>query len=182
MYRATAVNYLAQGADALYMMQLNWPSCTIDDEFRVLLCYCGELALMHRMPRHYFVTPHQEAAVEYDYTSPLPLALSPDSQTLPFFVGDTLPADFAAGQLNSVTLRLRISSVSTADEIEVKLNGVLLPSAGCVNGCGSDCDLLLGLVCFLGAFLMESCKFWGHLCTWLVYMYCTAPAGGRGIR
>jgi len=37
MYRACAVNYLSQGADALYMMQLNWPSCAIDDEFRVSL-------------------------------------------------------------------------------------------------------------------------------------------------
>jgi hypothetical protein len=47
MYRACAVNYLSQGADALYMMQLNWPSCAIDDEFRVslslpaLLCTAG---------------------------------------------------------------------------------------------------------------------------------------------
>lgn len=59
MYRATAVNYLTQGADALYMMQLNWPSCTIDDGMRVLLSYISELELMHRMPRHYFVSPNQ---------------------------------------------------------------------------------------------------------------------------
>ena len=27
MYRATAASYLSKGADALYMMQLCWPSC-----------------------------------------------------------------------------------------------------------------------------------------------------------
>ena len=49
----------------------------------------------------------------------------------PFFVGDNLPTEFVAGRLNSVTLRLWVPSISTADHIEVRLNGVALPNAGC---------------------------------------------------
>lgn len=47
------------------------------DQMRVLLCYCGELELLHRMPRHYFVTPQQEQAAAYDYSSPLPRQVRP---------------------------------------------------------------------------------------------------------
>eukprot|EP01052_Picozoa_sp_SAG31_P025398 SAG31_NODE_2224_length_6150_cov_5.071724_1_plen_529_part_00 len=137
MYRATCVNYLDQGADALYMMQLNWPSCTVDDELRVLLCYCGEKALLHRMPRHYFIAPRQElpSTYEYDYASPLPMKLqvvgeSGPGQSFGFYVGDDLKFSYAAGRLNTVLLRLRFESISTADEIEVCINGVRLPNAG----------------------------------------------------
>lgn len=60
--------------------------------------------------RHYFVTPQQESAAEYDYTSPLPLALSTvgpaptAGQSFSFYVGDNLPSDYSAGRLRSVVV------------------------------------------------------------------------------
>ena len=102
----------------------------------MLLSSCAELSLLHRQPRHYFVTPYQERAAEYDYVSPLPMPLRPvgpapaAGQTFRFHVGDDLPAEFEAGRLRSVTLRLRLESVSTADAIDVLINGQPLPNEG----------------------------------------------------
>lgn len=133
MYRAAAVNFLHKGADALYMMQFNWPYCTVEDEMRVLLSYLGDVDLMHRKSRHYFITPRLENTEIWDYTSPLPLELSVvgDAAGQPFslYVGDDLAKARERGLLRSATLRLHIDNVSFHDQIDVFVNGQLLPAS-----------------------------------------------------
>lgn len=132
MYRAAAVNYLHKGADALYLMQLNWPYCTVEDEMRVLLGYLGDVDLMHRRSRHYFITPRLEAAAAWDYTSPLPMALTAvgdgAGQRFTLYVGDDLETARQQGLLRSVALRLHIDNASIHDRIDVSLNGQRLPA------------------------------------------------------
>lgn len=133
MYRAAAVNFLHKGADALYMMQFNWPYCTVQDEMRVLLSYLGDVELMHRRSRHYFVTPRLEKAEIWDYTSPLPLTLSVvgdgAGQSFSMYIGDDLALAHQQGLLRSATLRLHLDNVSFHDQIEVILNGQPLPAS-----------------------------------------------------
>ena len=132
MYRAAAVNFLHKGADALYMMQFNWPYCAVQDEMRVLLSYIGDVELMHRKSRHYFITPRLEPATKWDYTSPLPMELSVvgdnAGQSFAMYVGDDLAAAREQGLLRSATLRLHLDNVSFHDQIDVFLNGQLLPA------------------------------------------------------
>ena len=132
MYRAAAVNFLHKGADALYMMQFNWPYCTVQDQMRVLLSYIGDAELMHRKSRHYFITPRLENAAKWDYTSPLPLELSvvgdAGGSSFSMYVGDDLAKARDQGMLPSATLRLHIDNVSIHDRIDVFLNGQLLPA------------------------------------------------------
>jgi hypothetical protein len=133
MYRAAAMNFLHKGADALYMVQFNWPSCTIEDEMRVLLSYLGDVDLLHRKSRHYFITPRLENAAIWDYTSPLPIELAVvgegAGQPFSMYVGDDLATAHQQGLLQSATLRLHIDSVSFHDQIDVFLNGQLLPAS-----------------------------------------------------
>ena len=133
MYRAAAINYLHKGADALYMMQFNWPYCTVQDEMRVLLSYIGEVDLMYRKSRHYFVTARLEQTGHWDYTSPLPLELAlagaGSGQSFCMYVGDDLVAARQRGLLQRAVLRLHIDSVSLHDRIDVLLNGQLLPAS-----------------------------------------------------
>ena len=133
MYRAAAANFLHKGADALYMMQLNWPYCTVEDDTRVLLSYIGDVELMHRRSRHYFITPRLEQAAVWDYTSPLPMELSVvgdrAGQSFPMYVGDDMVTAREQGLLRSATLRLHIDNVSFHDRIEVSLNGQPLPAS-----------------------------------------------------
>ena len=133
MYRAAAMNFLHKGADALYMMQFNWPSCTIEDDMRVLLSYIGDVDLMHRKSRHYFITPRLEKAEIWDYSSPLPMELdvvgNAAGQPFSMYVGDDLATAREQGLLRSATLRLHIDNVSIHDQIEVLLNGQLLPAS-----------------------------------------------------
>jgi len=132
MYRAAASNFLHKGADALYMMQLNWPYCTVQDDTRVLLSYLGDVDLMHRRSRHYFITPRLEQAAMWDYTSPLPLDLSVVGDglgaSLNLYVGDDLDASNRQGLLHSATLRLHLDSASIHDHIDIYLNDRLLPA------------------------------------------------------
>ena len=133
MYRAAAVNFLHKGADALYMMQFNWPYCTVQDEMRVLLSYIGDIELMHRKSRHYFITPLLENAAKWDYTSPLPLDLAvvgdAGGRSFSMYVGDDLTRSRDQGMLRSATLRLHIDNVSIHDKVDVLLNGQLLPAS-----------------------------------------------------
>ncbi|MBD05774.1 MAG: hypothetical protein CME24_15650 [Gemmatimonadetes bacterium] len=133
MYRAAATNFLHKGADALYMMQLNWPYCTVEDDTRVLLSYIGDMELMHRRSRHYFITPRLEQAAIWDYTSPLPMELAVvgdgAGQSFTMYVGDDLPTVRRQGLLRSVTLRLHIDNVSRHDCVEVSVNGQQLPAS-----------------------------------------------------
>jgi hypothetical protein len=142
MYRATAASYLSKGADALYMMQLCWPSCAIDDEARALLGYLGDAELLHRRSRHYFVSPSQPAAAAWGYASPLPLELPPPGAAASFrlYIGDDLHAAAAAGLLRSVTLRLRLTSVSQADGIVVSVGGAGGGAAAAVEPLGRTWD------------------------------------------
>jgi hypothetical protein len=133
MYRAAAMNFLHKGADALYMMQFNWPFCTVEDEMRVLLSYIGDVDLMHRKSRHYFITPRLEQAEPWDYTSPLPMELAvvgaAAGQPFSMYVGDDLANAREQGLLRSATLRLHIDNTSFHDQIDVILNGQLLPAS-----------------------------------------------------
>jgi hypothetical protein len=76
--------------------------------------------------RHYFVTPQQESAAEYDYTSPLPLALSTvgpaptAGQSFSFYVGDNLPSDYSAGRLRSVV----VSQIQSGRQRQAEVRGM----------------------------------------------------------
>ena len=82
----------------------------IAEEKKFIFVACAFALICYRR-RHYFVTPRQDNAVEYDYNSPLPLELSvvgpapAPGQSFPFYVGDDLHAEFAAGRLRSVVVR-----------------------------------------------------------------------------
>ena len=123
-YRAAAANYLRKGATALYLMQMCWPTCAIDDEARSLLGYLGDAELLWRRSRHFFVSPNDPAAAAYGYTSPLPAELSPPggaATTFRLYIGDDLHAAKEMGLLRSVCLRLRLTSVSISDTIVVSI-------------------------------------------------------------
>ena len=134
MYRANAMAYYRKGADALYMLQLKWPTGQIGDAERSVLSQVGDPELMERGSRHHFVPSRQEDTAKYGvYTSPLPMDLTVvgdgDGQSCPIYVGDDLAAARNRGALREARLRLRISGASALDQIEVSLNGRLLPTA-----------------------------------------------------
>ena len=128
MYRAAASAFRRKGADALYLLEMKWP---LGDDERCTLSEIADPNLVRGKSRHYFISPRNEDATKYFYTSPIPLSLQVvgdgPPQEADIYMGDDIQAESREGRLEDVRLRLRISGISALDSIEVTLNGRMLP-------------------------------------------------------
>jgi hypothetical protein len=125
MYRAAATNHLANGADGLYLSSLRWPHTANEYE---ILREMGYPAVYSRKTKHYMLGHRAADSGAYAPVRKLPIMLEegvPSEVTV--FVGDALDAARQDGELDRVTLGVRIVQVGDEDTISFKLNGHDLP-------------------------------------------------------
>ena len=127
MYRAASANYRALGADGLYLADLPWPHT--ERECQVLR-EMSDPDISSRKSKHYFVA-REEPGARFDAEKRyLPVELEPGvSARVPFRVGDPLDPARSDGELESVTLGVRVVQCCPEDEFLFRFNGeVVAPS------------------------------------------------------
>ena len=124
MIRAASANYRARGADGLIIAPwFYWP---FRDQEKAILTDIGAAQDLKEKDKHYVVPRRQDDVAALGYDHPLPLRLpGADAGTvreIPFFVAD----DPGSERVGRARLLIKVNNLVTADNFEVKLNGVSL--------------------------------------------------------
>ena len=121
MYRAVGTNFHAAGADGLYLADLQWPHTKTEYE---IIRELADPDIYARKTKHYSfanTAAHPDPHLPERYL-PQPL-VEGQSARVPILVYDDLAAARADGELESVTLGLRIVQYNPEDQIRFRLNG-----------------------------------------------------------
>ena len=125
MYRAAGTNHQANGADGLYLSDLPWPHT--EREYEVLR-EMGDSDIYARKAKHYVVAPKFLEPGQYAMKGHLPAMLEEGMPALvPISIGDTLDAARTDGELERVTLGVRVVQTCPEDRLSVQFNGYGLP-------------------------------------------------------
>jgi len=125
MYRAAATNYLAAGADGLYMSNLPWPRT--EREYMILR-EMADPAIHSRKTKHYPVAQKEPNTDPYGPERFLPVLLEEGvGAQVPVFIGDALDSARADGELGQATLGVRVVQTCPEDRLSFRLNGSELP-------------------------------------------------------
>jgi len=126
MFRAAAANYWRADVDGLCTWFMSWP---LGETERAVLGQLADPDLVREGNKHYFVRRGPVEAREIDYPALLPIAIDPDTDLgrrfdIPFTVADDMEGleDGESGAA-IVELRLGIRDLTTADRLEILLNG-----------------------------------------------------------
>lgn len=121
MYRAAAANFSREGADGLYLTDLPWPRT--DREYNVL----REMAdpdVYVRKSKHYLLAPTDARVTPDSPVRHLPVTLEDGvAARAPVYVGDALEAAIEDGELEKVTLGIRIVQPHPQDRLAFSFNG-----------------------------------------------------------
>ena len=121
MFRATAANLHARGADGLYLEDLKWPHTR--DQYMVLR-EMGDPDIYERKTKHYMFAPGIDAPDSAPLDRPLPVTMTEGlTASIPVYVGDDLDAARADGELKSVVLGVRIVQTGPDDRFTFRFNG-----------------------------------------------------------
>ena len=121
MFRATASNLHARGADGLYLEDLKWPHTR--DQYMVLR-EMGDPDIYERKTKHYMFAPGIDTVDSAPLDRPLPVTMTEGlTASIPVYVGDDLDAARADGQLKSVVLGVRIVQTGPDDRFTFRFNG-----------------------------------------------------------
>jgi hypothetical protein len=122
MMRAAFANLQAKDVDGIYTWFLDWP---MGEAERHILTEMGDSDLIDQGDKHYVVHRRTDSAAEMGFDAPLPLEIStvdPDKRyEVAFFIADDIEA--RSERLHSVTLRIRIADLVSADKVSIMLNG-----------------------------------------------------------
>jgi len=125
MYRAGATNYRAAGADGLYLSDLPWP---MTEREYMILREMGDPDIHARKSKHYAVAQKAARPDQYPPKRHLPVRLEEGAPArVPVMVGDALESARADGELERVTLGVRIVQACPEDSFSIRLNGSELP-------------------------------------------------------
>ena len=123
-YRGAAASYWHRGAHGLYLPWFAWP---VGPQERQILSEIGDLDALARESKTYRVAASQDACAKRGYRAQLPLELGAEAgnavRTIAFYSADD-------GASASARLRLRIRDLSRRDQLEVAINGVVVPAEG----------------------------------------------------
>ena len=126
MMRAAAANFWAAGVDGLSTWFMPWPLGAAE---RLILSEMGDRELVQEGDKHYFLRRCAEKPGRFDYQAHLPLEIpSADPQQryeIPFAVADDADND----HIQHARLKLNVTNLVTADQLDVWLNGERLPAA-----------------------------------------------------
>ncbi|MEW6750466.1 MAG: hypothetical protein AB1505_05745 [Candidatus Latescibacterota bacterium] len=118
MYRAAAAAYRALGADGLYLADLAWPFGPL--EYQVLR-ELGDPDIYARLDKHYFPARQEPGTAVLRH---LPVTLAEGTPArVPLRVGDALGAARRDGELEGVTLGVRLVQHCPEDEVRFRFNG-----------------------------------------------------------
>ena len=121
MFRATATNYRAAGADGLYLSDLAWPRT--EREY-IVLREMGDPDIYGRKAKHYFVGHKDVVQTAESPKRHLPVTLEEGvAVRVPVLVGDALEPAMDDGELERVTLGVRIVQTCPEDHLSFTLNG-----------------------------------------------------------
>ena len=124
MFRATATNYRAAGADGLYLSNLPWPRT--EREYAVLR-EMGDPDIYARKEKHYVVAPRDAKQTPESPKRQLPVTLEEGVAVRVLVpVGDDLESAMGDGELEKVTLGVRIVQTCPEDRLSFRLNGTEL--------------------------------------------------------
>ncbi len=139
MMRAAAANNWARGADGQYTWFLKWP---LGETERNTLSELGDPDLVSERDKHYFLRRETEFEQDVDTYLPLPLTQEAAGKRfqLPFYIAD----DPTNPRAQTVTLRLGISDLLGADELDIRLNGEALDGEVCTRSSLRRIDPYMG--------------------------------------
>ena len=125
MYRAAAANCRAAGADGLYLSDLPWPHT--EQEYAIL----REMAdpdISERKSKHYYPAPQVPNGNAYQPKRHVPQVLEQGATArVPIFVADALGPAREDGELERVTLGVRVVQTCPKDRLTFRFNGKELP-------------------------------------------------------
>ena len=125
MYRAAGSNQRAAGADGLYLSDLPWPHT--EREYMVLR-EMGDPDIYARKAKHYILAPRDPKSGQNPLGRRLPITLEEGKPVrVPVFVGDALDSARSDGELDRVTLGVRIIQHCPQDILTFRFNGRGLP-------------------------------------------------------
>ena len=121
MFRAVATNHQRAGAAGLYISNLPWPRT--EREYMVLR-EMGDPDIHARKPKHYFVPREDAKPGRYVPQRHLPRTLEEGVPVrVPIRVGDDLDSARADGELDRVSLGVRIIQPCPEDRLSFAVNG-----------------------------------------------------------
>ena len=125
MYRAASLNYRAAGADGLYLSDLHYPRT--EREYLVMR-EMSDPDTHARKSKHYFVAPKSSdsyySPAKYEQPRYLPVTLVEGvTAKVPISVGDDLDSAISDGELERVTLGVRVEQTCPEDRLSFRFNG-----------------------------------------------------------
>ena len=121
MFRATASNLHARGADGLYLEDLKWPH---DRDQYMVLREMGDPDTYARKTKHYMFAPGIDTPDSAPLDRRLPVTMTEGlTACIPVFVGDDLDSARQDGELKSVELGVRIVQTGPDDRFTFRFNG-----------------------------------------------------------
>ena len=125
MFRAAAANAWQLGVDGLYTWFMPWP---LEGRERAILTELAHPEQMDRQDRHYVLRRTSTATGDTDYPAQLPMSLDPatdlgQARQITFTIADDIAAE---PNVADVRLRLAITDLTSADRLDLQLNGVSL--------------------------------------------------------
>ncbi len=125
MYRAAASNLHASGADGVYLSALPWPHT--EREYLVMR-ELGDPDIYARKPKHFFPGQRDPESGPFSPERHLPVTLEEGvSATVPILAGDDVDAAREDGELERVTLGVRVVQTCPEDRLSFRFNGQELP-------------------------------------------------------
>ena len=121
MLRAAAANNWARGVDGQYAWFFSWP---LGPNERHSLTELGDPDLVAEADKHYFLRRQSDDDQDIDAYLPLPLTQADAGKRfqLPFHIAD----DVTNPKVQQVLLRIGISDLLGADQLDIRLNGAPL--------------------------------------------------------
>jgi hypothetical protein len=127
MFRAAATNYYAMGADGMYLSDLPWPHT--GREYQILR-EMGDPDIFARKAKHYFIAREEAKPEPFAAERCLPVNLV---QGVParvsLLVGDGLETARHDGELDGVTLGVRVVQYCPEDRLSFQFNGEVISPA-----------------------------------------------------
>lgn len=122
MYRAAASNHIAAGADGIYLSALAWPHT--DREYSIIR-ELSDPDIYARKNKHYVKA--QQESESYAVERHMPIILREGiAATVPITVSDDVDSARADGELERVTLRIRIVQTGMEDKLTFRFNDIPL--------------------------------------------------------
>ncbi len=124
MWRAAAMNQIDAGADGVYLSDIGWPLGAHQYD---ILRELADVDAYARQDKHYLTAQREAAPDPNAVPRHVPVILEEGATTeVPISVGDDVSAAVADGELQRVTLRVRIVQTGPKDRFRFGLNGTEL--------------------------------------------------------